>query len=307
MEAPIELKKFEAERNRRMHHYLWHTVRNGWEWFTEDEKNKLTSLGWKPPRAGRKKNSDGSRGVHFHNDSGEDFLYMHREMIRHANMKLIEIGNTTYKIVGWKSLPEINDSEFPVPPAWDTGSDGFNAYLNESKDGSFFINTMKKWEKEFKDENYLKSISLGELGARIEYSIHNRMHVRWCGKLLDTRPETNPDNPETIDTKWDNNTYEWLADEYSAHVASIFWKIHGWVDDRINDWAKVNNVTDINWNGKWLGNMPHHGGHEFAMNESDFFMNTKSVESSFVNSMERALKIVQLSDVRCHFYDEFSE
>jgi len=220
MEAPIELKKFEAERNRRMHHYLWHTVRNGWEWFSESEKKKLTSLGWKPPRAGREKKPNGSRGVHYHNNSGEDFLYMHREMIRHANLKLKEIGNTSYKIEGWKTLPEINDSQFPVTPAWDTGSGGFNTYLKESKDDSFFENTMKKWEKKFTDKTYLKSISLGELGARIEYSIHNRMHVRWCDKLKNTRPEVNPEKPETIDIKWDDYTYDWLADE-SFHDAYI--------------------------------------------------------------------------------------
>ncbi len=307
MEAPIELKKFEGERNRRMHHYLWHTVRNGWEWFTADEKNKLTSLGWEPPRAGRKKLPDGSRGVHFHNNSGEDFLYMHREMIRHANMKLMEIGNTTYKIIGWESLPEINDSYFPVPPAWDSGDTDFNPYLKESKDDTFFENTMKNWDAQFKDKTYLKSISLGELGARIEYSIHNRMHVRWCKKLLETRPPVDDDKPESIHIKWDCYTYEWLADEYSAHVGSIFWKIHGWVDNRVKDWAEANNITDIKWKGKWLGNIPHNGGHELAKSETDFFMNMNSVENSFVNNMEEALKVVQLSDVRCHFYDTFSE
>jgi hypothetical protein len=37
-----------AERAHRMHHYLWHTVRNGWLMFDAQTQAKIDNLGWKP-------------------------------------------------------------------------------------------------------------------------------------------------------------------------------------------------------------------------------------------------------------------
>ena len=54
----------------------------------------------------------------------------------------------------------------------------------------------------------------------------------------------------------DSPAYNWLGDTYSSHVNSLFWKIHGWVDDRIEDWKTANNVQGaIHWTGTWTGPM----------------------------------------------------
>ena len=43
-----------------------------------------------------------------------------------------------------------------------------------------------------------------------------------------------------IDPKWDDPSNDDLGDFYSSHVHPTFWRLHGWIDDRINDWARVN-------------------------------------------------------------------
>jgi hypothetical protein len=39
-----------ASREHRMHHWLWHEVRNNWHRYPRDIQQKIDELGWKPPR-----------------------------------------------------------------------------------------------------------------------------------------------------------------------------------------------------------------------------------------------------------------
>ena len=34
-------------------------------------------------------------------------------------------------------------------------------------------------------------------------------------------------------------SYDYLGETFSSHVNPIFWRLHGWVDDRIEDWFKA--------------------------------------------------------------------
>jgi hypothetical protein len=46
-------------------------------------------------------------------------------------------------------------------------------------------------------------------------------------------------------------------------VNNVFWKLHGWVDERIDRWAEANNVDEIEWTGTWEGPHEHiHPPHE---------------------------------------------
>ena len=68
------------------------------------------------------------------------------------------------------------------------------------------------------------------------------MHIRWSAPPRD--PETNALLPlgrpdEDISDRWDNPKYDWLGEFYSSHVNPIFWRLHGWIDDRIEDWASA--------------------------------------------------------------------
>jgi hypothetical protein len=94
----------------------------------------------------------------------------------------------------------------------------------------------------FQSPRFLSAITLGQLGNLLEFTIHGWMHVRWTHTLYD--PETGHaigrNSLFDIDPKWDNPSNDDLGDFYSSHDHPTFWRLHGWIDDRINDWAKVN-------------------------------------------------------------------
>jgi len=291
-----------AQRAHRIHHYLWHEVRNSWLFYNEATRNAIRALGWEPPRPARRPTANGAAPI-LDNDSGEDFLYMHRQMIALVNTKLAEIGQDDYpKVEGWQPIPGSGDVDFAVPPAWDTGDAGFNSFLQETKSDDFFTQTIQPWEAQYGDAAWLSSVSLGELGARIEFTIHNRLHMRFCSEQDNMRPDVDPNRPDDIDVSWDDPTYNWLGDTYSSHVHPWFWKLHGWVDDRIETWKQANGVTgEVAWQGTWVGNMPAdmppHALHALLTAGRGRRMHEHQ------DNLKKLLKIVQSSGVRCHFYD----
>jgi len=69
--------------------------------------------------------------------------------------------------------------------------------------------------------------------------------------------DIDPTGGETIGKEWDDPRYNFLGDTYSSHVNPIFWKLHGWIDDRIENWKVANGVAgDEFWKGTWVGKMP---------------------------------------------------
>jgi hypothetical protein len=166
-----------------------------------------------------------------------------------------------------------------------------------------------KWENDYTDAGKLSKWSLGELGSRIEFTIHNQMHMRWCSEPAQTgmRPDIDVAHPERIDVKWDDVSYDWLGDTYSSHVNSVFWKIHGWVDSRIEDWKSANNVTgEIVWKGKWVGKAmtdPH----------PDSFLSVfatvvghdhHGTTHGSLQEMEKVVAVIARGGRFCHFYDD---
>ena len=186
---------------------------------------------------------------------------MHRQMIAGVNQRLKEIGDPTYpKIEGWQNVPHPTDPEFPVPPLFNRNNDpefSFEA-LRDRKSYNYYLTHFRPWEARFTDPNYLRTVTLSELGAEIEFNIHNRMHSRWSAEPWNGgRPPADRTRPVAIDQKWDNPQYDYLGDQYASHVNPIFWKLHGWVDERINDWMRANNLSgEVPWTGMWVGMMP---------------------------------------------------
>lgn len=247
-QLPNEIVLMMASRTMRMHHYIWHSVRNNWLRLSNSVRENLANLGWEPPRPALNQNGDPT----YDNTSGEDFLYMHRQMIASVNKELSRIGQADYpKVEGWKSVPAPGDRDYPIPPSW-------NSNFNQVKSDSYYYTVLVPLENRFKDPVQLRSMSLGEMGARIEFTIHNALHMRWAANPGEQRPPANPSNPEAINPRWDNPEYDYLGDTYSSHVNPIFWKLHGWVDDRIEDWKNANGVSEINWTGTWEGPSHHH-------------------------------------------------
>lgn len=313
-----------AERAWRMHHYVWHSVRDGWDRFDDATKTALRDMGWEPPRPARRIGPNGEDVVDVDNDSGEDFLFMHRGMIAAVNAKLEEVKDPNYPvIVPWGEIPRPGSADYPVPPPYPTGDSDLDARLVKVKSDEYFNEMMLAWEAKYTDPAVLRSMSLGKLGANLEVTVHNNMHMRWSGPPVPgMRPDSDVTHPEEIDVSWDLPQYNWLGDTYSSHVNPVFWKLHGWIDARIEDWKRANGVVgDIPWRGTWIGKMPmmpdhsmhvvstlmqrlsptmfasaagdgHGGGHGHDHDHGD------------LESLTAAVRIIMRSGVQCHFYDD---
>jgi hypothetical protein len=260
-QLPEGIVLMEAKRAMRMHHMLWHTARNGWERFDDTVRAAFKRIGWDPPRPAL----DRDRRPILDNDSGEDFLFMHRQMIAEVNRELARIADPTYpKVEGWKRFPAPGDADYPVPPFYSLGTPDGDDQLRKVKSDDFFTQTFLPQERQFEDATFLDSVSLAELGARLEFSVHNWAHMRWSAKPAEFRPNPPAGDPEAVDRRFDDPSYNWLGDFYASHVNPVFWKLHGWVDDRIEAWKAANGVIgEVSFHGTWTGpvdmdHMHHH-------------------------------------------------
>src|SRR5688572_24822608 len=229
-----------ASRGHRLHHYLWHQSRNNWHRFNDATRAALKKLQWAPPRPSQLADMTILTG----NGSGEDFLFMHRGMVREANEILVQAGAAPNQLVnGWARLPEPSDKAFPVPAPYEHLTPAWTEIVRVIKSDEYYEKKLLFWERLYRDPDILRSVSLAELGARMEFTIHDAMHMRWSARpAMGIRPDpTFFDRPPSadeldIDSRWDVVEYNFLGEEYSAQANPIFWKIHGWVDDRISDW-----------------------------------------------------------------------
>jgi hypothetical protein len=252
---PRSVTEMLASRGHRLHHFVWHNVRNKWldTDLDDSQRQKIHHLGWAPLRPAMEKGS-----TLVENGSGEDFLFMHRQMILKFNEEMQKAGAKAVK--GWQNIPapgplvvepDFDSSEPKLPPVGNPNGDAVpptwnNRRITAFKSDEYYWSQMRSWDKEFKNPAYLRTLTLGELGALIEFSVHNDMHMRWASVTRD--PETGEAKPEgrkqdDISEKWDDPTYDYLGEFYSSHVNPIFWRLHGWVDDRIEDWFKAHEAV----------------------------------------------------------------
>ena len=234
-----------SQRRHRFYHYLWHRVRKSWLRLTEAERRAVREINpqWVPPRPAL----DAAGRPMRENDSGEDFLFMYRQMITNANDLLARTADPAYpRVEGWRRVPPPGDAVYQVPPFPDSE-------LEEVKSAETFEFYIRPWELRYTDPVYLRGVTLGQLGSDIEFTIHNDLLMRWAAPSpVGYRPSkaAEPD----IGEQWDAPAYNYLGDTYSSCVNPIFWKIHGWVDDRIEDWRRARGLTgEIEWTGTWVG------------------------------------------------------
>jgi len=290
-----------ASKSHRLKHMVFHTIRGVWNDLKEDDRTKIHELGWgldRPPVT--------QNGVlDLSNGAGEDFLFMHRKMI--AMVKDEYVSKGIPYIESWKTLPRpelpqysyseeddpanprkkiyrfnVLNSGFMVPPP--QPNDDISIKFLKSQ--NYFLSVMSQLEKQFKNPRYLSALSLGALGNLLEFTIHNQMHMRWSSVSRDpTNNEPKNRDDFDFDDKWSNPKYDYLGEFYSSHVNPIFWRLHGWVDDRIEDWFNVHAASNpgeierykyqgISWfkPGKWVQasipfywpehHMEHHNGND---------------------------------------------
>jgi len=284
---PDAVRDMLASKHHRLHHTVWHGTRGMWSNdLTVDQKKQIRDLGWQP--GGKEERPATLNGVPLvRNGSGEDFLFMHRGMIQEVNAGMKKAGKTP--ITGWGTIPGPgpvvvepnftdkppklptpgNPTGFTVPPTWfDPTDETTNRRIAHLKTDGHYWSRMRWWDREFKNAQYLSTLTLGELGALIEFSVHNDMHMRWAS--VPRHPKTGDPIPTgradgDIRDFWDDPKYDFLGEFYSSHVNPVFWRLHGWVDDRINDWYQAHvavhpgevvkaTVQGVEWfkKGKWV-------------------------------------------------------
>ncbi len=256
---PQPVRVMLASKSMRLRHEMWHFVREVWNHpqFPEEGRQILRDLQWDLPDDRAPFSADDKPLLD--NFSGEDFLYMHRQMIAMVDNLLAQHGEPP--ITRWTNLPPPNDNDFPVPPHWeyrdpewsDQSNTGMSQFLIQVKSNEYFERTMRVRAEFFTDPENLRHLSLGALGNLLEMTIHNMMHMRWSVDPGAYRPRLDIANPISGDLRWDDLSYDYLGDTYSSHVNPHFWHLHGWIDTLVDSWAQANRVNEIDWTGTWVG------------------------------------------------------
>lgn len=234
----------------RLFHQLWHASRDRWHSLPKDKQNSLRGLGWQP---GPLKHERDARGRRKHrNASGVDFLFMHRHM-------LLQARSLQPDLVSWQQLPlpsprleqdrqgfiryYENHDGCSVPPAWIADDDEeFTRWLHGLKSDAAFYGNFQVWESQYQDPEYLSRLTLGQFGSEVELGLHDWLHMRWADVARDPAngmPVMEARVSSDFAGRWYLVQNDFLGDPFSSHVHPMFWKFHGWIDDRIDDWFRA--------------------------------------------------------------------
>lgn len=276
-----------ANRKHRLHHAVWHAVRNSWPSLSDSKKQQIRKLGWGPGPETAERPAEVNRIPFVQNGSGEDFLFMHRQMIKmvrdmYKQMNLEPIrswamipppgaisAEPDYSIKPVKLPPPGNPDGFAVMPNWaEPGMEDDARRQGALKSDFYYWSHLFPASQKFQDPGYLATLTLGALGALLEWTIHNDMHMRWTSEPVDPKTGEKVSSGRDaldLDPKWDDPKYDSLSEPYSSLANPIFWRLHGWIDDRIDDWfnahqavhsgeVKRRTIDGIDWfeTGKWV-------------------------------------------------------
>lgn len=244
-----------AKRVHRMHQFLFDELRAYWLTYPENIRDQICALGWEPPRPA----ADENQAEIVDNNSGEDYLYLHCQMLSFVNSLLAKVGDPDFpRAEGWVTIPRPDDPNFPIPPPFflPEGWPISNTFIVRSKTDDFFDRRIRYWERVCTDAAFLRGITLGELGTLIETNLHDTIRSRWAVAPAALRPDPpDPENP--IEDGWDDPSYDYLRDMYAMHLNPIYWKFFGWVQDRVEDWKLANGVFGrAFWTATWVGKLP---------------------------------------------------
>ena len=244
-----------ASRRHRLQHAVWHTVRGRWHALNADPTapGEIERRGWWPSRPPFLE----SRALNLENGAGEDFLFMHRVMIAMLRDVYVEAGASPP--AAWTEIPAAAVPQTVYTPSTDADDTRFVFDPDASgfmvpppargddtdrmfKSAAFLSGVMNPLSGLFRSPRFLSAMTLGQLGNLLEFTIHGWMHVRWTHVVYDpaTGEPIGRSSLFDIEPRWDDPTNDDLGDFYSSHVHPTFWRLHGWIDGRINDWAAAN-------------------------------------------------------------------
>lgn len=239
-------------RAHRLWHFAWHGVRNAWPRMNASQRRQVRErLG---AQWGRE---DAETPQNPQPDIGEEFLHMHRTMITALTEHLKSKGMNMYE--PWTEPPGADDRTYPTPK--DASDPGATSVAT--------LNKLRDWDRQAKDMTRLKGMSLGEYGEWLERTMHNTFHMRWAAESdFVGQPGSFFDRTSEADLKsWESPTNRYLGSTYTSHVHPFFWRLHGYVNARIEDWLKAHGYTSIaenctesncyQWKRRWTGPIPH--------------------------------------------------
>lgn len=260
----------------RLFHQLWHASRDKWRRLDDDKRSALRGLGWQP---GPREAERGARGRRKHlNGSGEDFFFMHRHMLAHAKRLQPDLPT-------WHELPQPpvfiehdrqgfiryhdNSDGNSVPPAWVASDDEeLSLWLAQIKANATHYSNFQVWESQYQDPEYLSRLTLAQFGSEVELNIHDWLHMRWATVTRDPangQPVTGDREQADYAARWFRAENDFLGDPFSSHINPVFWRFHGWLDARIEDWYRAHErfhpgevlrreVNGVNWfaPGRWV-------------------------------------------------------
>lgn len=259
----------------RLHHLLWHALRNGWNrpGITNYDRQRMMQVvpqqNWAPPRPvlyGPNGQVDIRRTEQENPGAGEDFFHMHREMIRIAKGIL---GDDLVAVPSVAVLLQQRDRMIAEQLVQRIPVVSIQQFQTR-------IAGLRQMEQSLNAIN-LRSISLSALGTQLEWTLHNAIHetlARPAAELL-LVGGNNPWSSQNFfaaNMPWNQPTYQHLGDPYASASNPLFWLIHAYIDQWVDRWAQAqpNNYTEVsdNCSGRsrcyqWLQNIggkPWDGG-----------------------------------------------
>lgn len=265
-EAPVRrgdrddlMRRLMAKRSHRLKHYLWHSARNTWarSESTPWDRQYMRSIGWEPkyPILYRRNGQIDYQTMDAQNSlAGEDFFWMHRQMIVAVREMLRKNGHEMYEPFEFR--------QGQIVPQFRVVFENMFAKTNQG------LNDISQRMAYYTNPELLRRVSLSRLGLEVEFTVHNSLHTRYADRQAYVRSfQDDPLRRGNFGRRWqwDSPNYDHLADSYSAAVNPIFWRIHGWVDQVVDRWLEANDydpsqISDkpcekpcFYWRGRWEG------------------------------------------------------
>ncbi|MFS1287977.1 twin-arginine translocation signal domain-containing protein [Pseudomonas sp. CMR5c] len=233
----------------RLFHQLWHATRDKWHRLTEEKREALRGIGWQPGPRDKERDARGPKKDR--NGSGIDFFFMHRHMLGTAR--------SMQDLPSWQHFPlpqpELlrdrqgfaryfdNHDGGSLPPCWlAQDDDEYSQWVSDIKATETYQGNFLVWESQYRDPRYLAKLTLGQFGSEIELGLHDWLHMRWASVPRDPSsgvPVPMARDPADFSARWYQSENDFLGDPFSSHVSPVFWRFHGWIDDRLEDWFRA--------------------------------------------------------------------
>lgn len=261
-----------AQPSHRKWHHLWHGIRNAHlaGRLTKSDMDQIT----------RRLGSEWQRREDKQ-DVGEEFLQMHHVMIANLTQHLQAHGCTPYN--RWSEPPSDKDEIYPV----------FDPRV--PKNGGFEL--MRQWHQQVTSPEVLSnpSVTLGAFGEYLENGLHNSMHMRHANpkgaiSAFNQLPAFF-NISEDANSELNRPSNDWLGHPYSSHVNPFFWRLHGYIEDRLNAWLAAHNFkgflgengcNDENicykWRRPWAGVVPANASDKTPLGSALGVPKTRGVE-----------------------------